>query len=1021
MGWSRLNSSSQRTLAFRSMFLVAVLLLVFSRLACAATYNLPNGTLPAGCSRSGGTVTCGSLNLSWNDIITVSGKNRILNINGNASLANTQINIDGSAGDLTINISGQLTTGSSFGSVANINVGGSANLASANHITGNLTANTIQTNSNTTIVGNLIGGTVSTGSANTVDGNISGSMVTINSSNSTINGSIQATSHVHISSGSTVNGDISGVNITTTSAVALNGNIVASGDFTLASGSSVAGSVSAKSITLLSSNANIVGSATADETITLNWNGTVAGDATAPHIISNGGQIYGGAYCDTSGGSTPVVCSSSGGDCSPFIGQATINEVHVSGNNTRFIEIKMLDEDIPKNEYDTWSLHFCSSQRSPCQMVSLAAASFDQSTYPWLVLTESGISHKDYIDFGHGNGDGMDIRLNDAQGRAIDYLSVDNYSSSLNVSCGFLYDTTMSSVNSHTIMRLPDGTGAWAITGPGNSGKPTEGSSNDSDDGADLTCGDVTMSAIGTQVAGIKSEEYSLCLPDFDGDVSYGFSYECVNPSSCVGQLTISDERDAGDCRYYRLRFDDVGQIRLNYTISTDEDLTCASNDFVVKPHHFSISDIVCSNAAADAAGDVFCTAGADFTVTVTAENADSEPTLNFGEEDDPQIVAMNHNLIAPVGGSIGALADDLTWSNFSQGVAQNVILNWSEVGIITLTPVAINYLSAGDVTGDESVHIGRFIPDAFAIENMVAGQLTDACSDFSYAGQTIEGYVAGAEPHLSIRAVNALEPAQTTQNYRGDFAKLEATDILLGGPSDGADADQLGADGENRVQVDTLLEVGTLVDNENGTLTYTASNNDEYVYLKENALVAPFVSRILLQLSSVEDADGVAAADLPQTIEVGGSDIHYGRLALDNAYGSETLPLTIPVRTEYFNGTTFSLNEDDSCTVYDSTHLSPPSPISIGDGQTAASGSGTLISGQGNDAGSNSLLSLSAPGGGNDGSVNLEYDLEAAGLDWLQFDWNGDGVADNNPTATATFGIFKGNPRIIYSREMVW
>ena len=44
---------------------------------------------------------------------------------------------------------------------------------------------------------------------------------------------------------------------------------------------------------------------------------------------------------------------------------------------------------------------------------------------------------------------------------------------------------------------------------------------------------------------------------------------------------------------------------------------------------------------------------------------------------------------------------------------------------------------------------------------------------------------------------------------------------------------------------------------------------------------------------------------------------------------------------------------------------------------------------------------------------------------DWLKYDWNNidegsDGlIYDDDPSATATFGIFRGNDRIIYQREV--
>ena len=69
--------------------------------------------------------------------------------------------------------------------------------------------------------------------------------------------------------------------------------------------------------------------------------------------------------------------------------------------------------------------------------------------------------------------------------------------------------------------------------------------------------------------------------------------------------------------------------------------------------------------------------------------------------------------------------------------------------------------------------------------------------------------------------------------------------------------------------------------------------------------------------------------------------------------------------------------------------------------------------------------LSLIGPGAGNDGTVDIVVDLSVAtgaGLPWLQYDWpsdgNMDGVPDDDPVGRATFGIFRGNNRIIYMRE---
>jgi MSHA biogenesis protein MshQ len=68
-------------------------------------------------------------------------------------------------------------------------------------------------------------------------------------------------------------------------------------------------------------------------------------------------------------------------------------------------------------------------------------------------------------------------------------------------------------------------------------------------------------------------------------------------------------------------------------------------------------------------------------------------------------------------------------------------------------------------------------------------------------------------------------------------------------------------------------------------------------------------------------------------------------------------------------------------------------------------------------------FLSFSAVGNGaagnnKKGRLDFEYQVPP----WLQYDWNGntdnDDAYDQNPTAILTFGLYRGNDRIIYQRE---
>jgi hypothetical protein len=59
--------------------------------------------------------------------------------------------------------------------------------------------------------------------------------------------------------------------------------------------------------------------------------------------------------------------------------------------------------------------------------------------------------------------------------------------------------------------------------------------------------------------------------------------------------------------------------------------------------------------------------------------------------------------------------------------------------------------------------------------------------------------------------------------------------------------------------------------------------------------------------------------------------------------------------------------------------------------------------------------LRLAAPGPGNQGGVTIEGSVPS----WLRFDWNTGIPGDENPSGQATFGVFGGEPRQIYTREV--
>jgi|GEM_PF-1198887 MSHA biogenesis protein MshQ len=164
-----------------------------------------------------------------------------------------------------------------------------------------------------------------------------------------------------------------------------------------------------------------------------------------------------------------AICSSD------YKGLATINEVRQLSqgqNNERFIEIKLLSSSLDTADYANWTLSACSSGGCTGQ---ISVGAMDSGNLPWLVADRSLITSEDYLNF-----DGMDIILRDADGRTIDYLSVEGYRSQYASSCTPAFDWEAPASNTKDLFRSPDGTGDWDFK-PGESGTTTEADTNDSD------------------------------------------------------------------------------------------------------------------------------------------------------------------------------------------------------------------------------------------------------------------------------------------------------------------------------------------------------------------------------------------------------------------------------------------------------------------------------------------------------------------------------------------------------------
>lgn len=317
------------------------------------------------------------------------------------------------------------------------------------------------------------------------------------------------------------------------------------------------------------------------------------------------------------------------------------------------------------------------------------------------------------------------------------------------------------------------------------------------------------------------------------------------------------------------------------------------------------------------------------------------------------------------------------------------------------------NYSNTKDVSGKygcsfgivaDTGGFGRFTPAYFDLI------VSPGCGAFTYSGQPFA---------VTATANNAAGVA--TQNYDSSsgFAK-DVTILAPGNPNNfnvGPPAGNVIA-GASRFAngIGSTHPVTNSLTGPNPPIVYTFAPK-ETVPLTPSA--PPALPATPLRAT---DTDGVSSLNHgePQV------EIRSGRLHLINAYGSELVPLSVPMRVEYYSADGWVTNTADTCTALNSAILDLQNAV-----HDPAQGAATInikvspnmpstVTVVSPAAGAGSL-DFSAPGAGGDGYADASMNLSAR--PWLRYDWDGDNTEDD-PVGRATFGLYRGSPRHIYLRE---
>lgn len=515
-----------------------------------------------------------------------------------------------------------------------------------------------------------------------------------------------------------------------------------------------------------------------------------------------------------------------------------------------------------------------------------------------------------------------------------------------------------------------------------------------------------------------------------------------INGTTVTSNTPLNLNFDSTAIAALTVRYADVGLINLSANYSGNSGLDAGlvltgSDDFVSKPYGLLLqTDTSASCTAADIscplypggvrAGDPFSLRikavawQSDGEALTAAALADNGVTPNFQLNG----IALASQVQAPAAGSNGTLG--VSSYNHALGNQTTVSQSISEVGVFSIaaTPVAGSYFGE-TVSSTVSGLVGRFAPAFLQASGEAA--LTPSCGTaFSYQGQPM-AFASGQDPRLTVTAFNRQNVV--TGNYdRDDFWRLS----LPGRDAYLSVTGKASLDTPGRLQAQgTLTTSQSGADGGDGARTWRWSG-EQLLYAPATVPLAddlPFNAAIRQGFSAaaLTDADGacVGSGSTCQTYsyDFSGSQVRLGRLSIGNAHGSELQPLALTLRLESWQGSStglFQLESADTCTaaVLGQPQLGTATGnLSVGD-TTASLSSPALVAAQG-------LISLTAPGAGNDGSVSVGLRTPTACIagqanclpDWLWFDWRGNGR--EAPQGLATFGVYRGAAPLIYRREL--
>ncbi|MFV8460116.1 DUF6701 domain-containing protein [Vibrio campbellii] len=574
------------------------------------------------------------------------------------------------------------------------------------------------------------------------------------------------------------------------------------------------------------------------------------------------------------------------------------------------------------------------------------------------------------------------------------------------------------------------------------------------------------------KVLACKGDEATL-VSGYQGDKNLGVSdFSLVNPTSTQGavdgNLLVKSKSDWSDTSVIfefdssaqttgSVIYSEAGKVSFKLSDPTFECPTgydCEDNggeswdalegvvDVYVRPWKFAI----CTNNNSDgnsSSGSAFAAAGEEFDVFAKPIRFTSDAS----QQCNNSLVTKNYLLSAGAVGAthtldtpsnsdavLGSLepTSQLTQSSSDIVLADNGYkfknLEYSEVGSFNFEVTEDSNSFYGKILGgfSGSKSIGRFYPKYFLQENPewnVANQ-----NDIAYLSQPYDSSVHQVYPMASGESSvgNALN------NYRFFHSDLQA---------------KFGVLDDTAIDNEFLLDTGVgtwsterkhWLLNDGAAVLKRVTDSDS-VSRKDNPFNTSDANSTVTHFGlTVDGTDPVSFTDsdtLTDSVEfLIQPPARYGRMVLDDIGGNSGTTLTIPLRAEFWDGSEFVVNDDDNRSAFDGSKACKQviwhsegaitTLASLNGNGSVDNGEEEVTANQNTPAGTDTpreqvrlwlRMGNSKPSkktGENDISCSTDYEDQP----WLQYNWRQ--LGDEDPSTVVTFGIYRGNDRVIYRGE---